>query len=302
MTSGQPMDTKGQMNLGASSVTNLGDPGVGDPNAGIEIPGTQFHGALKGRINDNVAIGFLYENGMDKGATKLNDSQPDVEGGNVEGYGVSMDFSIPTGNPQFSVGIGVDAMLWSVPYVEFATCARDEPCFPGTVMSKGNDSVGTLAASFTPSYKPSKDVAIFGQLTVRHHPTIDQKGQTVDPTFNEPEVEAGPANFIGAAGAEVTFADGALRASLLAYMDFSTEPAKYRPGVAMMLTVPFGKIDKTPPVIMVPGVAPPPPAYPTYPAPSPYPYPAPAPYPPPAPAPAPAPAPPPAAPPAPPAS
>ena len=97
ITSGQPLDGRGQLSVGASSVAHLTAPEVGeDANAGIEVPGTQLFGALKGRIGKHIAFGLLYENGLDSGAKKLNASQPDVNEGNVSGYGASIDVTIPT--------------------------------------------------------------------------------------------------------------------------------------------------------------------------------------------------------------
>jgi hypothetical protein len=291
MTTGQPLEGLAQLNVGASSVTSLGAPGVGDPNAGVEIPSTQLHGDLRARIGDSVSIGFMYENGLDKGAEQLKTTQPPVDGGNVQGYGLTMDMSIPTGDPRFRIGIGIDAMIWSVPYVEYLTCAAGETCFPFLIMDTGKDLVETFAGSITPSFKPSEDVSVFGGLTVRQHPTIDQKVVDLN-AFDSPEVESGPTNFIISGGAEVSFADGALLASAVAYWDISRDPAKYRPGFGLMLSVPFGKkrADAPPPppilvpvpVYPQPGYPPPGPGYPppeyappTYPAPAPAPEPVP---------------------------
>lgn len=283
MTSGQPLTGFAQFSAGASSVANLGEPGVGDPDAGIEIPSTQLHSSLKLAPNDRVSFGLLYENGLDRGATPLKSTQPPVENGSVQGYGFSIDVSVPTGDPKWRVGLGLDAMMWTVPYVEFLTCAKGEDCFPFMIEDKGTDNVGTFAASVTPSYRADKHVTVFGGLTVRQHPTLQQKTTEVDPIFDEPEVDSGPFNVIGAAGIEIAFADGGLLASAMAYMDFTGDPAKYKPGLALMLSVPIGKREPKPrpAPVLVPvydpasGAPPPPPAYPpTYPPPPPPPPPA----------------------------
>src|SRR5687768_16631106 len=121
MTTGQPLEGRGQLSVGASSVAHLGDPKpAGTENQGIEIPGTQFFGAFKGGIGDIFSFGIIYENGLDKGAKKLNASQPDVNHGNVEGYGITMDFAIPI-DEKWRIGVGVDATIWSCPYTEFET-------------------------------------------------------------------------------------------------------------------------------------------------------------------------------------
>ena len=306
MTTGQPIDGQAQLAVGASSVAHLGKPGVGDPNAGVEIPGTQLHGDLRARIGESVSFGILYENGLDQGAKPLKSTQPPVEGGNVAGYGLAMDVSIPTSDPRFRVGLGVDAIVWSVPYVEYFTCAAGEDCFPYSVQESGRDLVETFAASLTPSFKATPEVTVFGGVTARQHPTIQQKGMEMDPLFSEPEVESGPINFIVSGGASFSLGNGAVYASAIAYWDVSSDPAKYKPGLALMLAVPFGKSyaarqSQPPPQYPPPGYPPPgyyapppqqypPPGYPPqgYPPPQPYAPPAPAaPPPPPAPAPAP---------------
>ena len=279
MTSGQPLSGRAQLAVGASSVANLGKPTVGDPDAGIEIPGTQLHGDLRAAIGESVSIGVLYEHGLDQGATSLKSTQPPVEGGNVAGYGLSLDVSVKTGDPKFRVGLGVDAIVWSVPYVEYFTCAAGEDCFPYSIQTSGRDLVTTFAASLTPSYRASDDVTIFGGLTARQHPTLEQKGMGMGP-LSDTEVESGPLNLVVSGGAEFSIADGAVLLSGVAYWDVSRTPAKYKPGLGILLSIPIGKrapasAQPPPPpgyYAPPPGYYPPPPGYgqpPTYPAPQP---------------------------------
>lgn len=248
MTSGQPLEGRGQLSLGASSVAHLGDPEVGDdPNAGVEIPGTQLFGALRGRIGKHASLGVLYENGLDQGAKKLRETQPDVDGGNVQGYGLTLDVAIPI-DAQWTVGVGVDGMVWRVPYTSYETYADGTY----TVMDEGRDGVETFAASITPSYKLDPELTLFGGLTIRQHPTIEAKGMDVGTVFDDIEVEAGPANYIVSAGVEGALADGAVLVSAVAYYDLTREPAKYGPGMGVMVSLPFGRRPKQ---------APPPPGY-----------------------------------------
>jgi hypothetical protein len=258
MSGGHPLSGYGQLTLGASSLAHFGGPGVGDPDAGVEIPGTQLFGSLRGQLNDTFSIGLVYENGLDQGAKPLKTTQPPVEGGNVQGYGITADVSIRTSNPKLRVGLGIDAMLWSVPYVEYFTCAAGEACFPYSIVASEKDTVEAFAASVTPSYRTSDDVTVFGGVTVRQHPTIQQKGVEMDPLLDGPDVESGPANFIFSGGVEVALADHALLATAIAYWDVTRDPAKYGPGAALLLSVPFGKRGHAPPPQPMP---PPPPGY-----------------------------------------
>ena len=292
--SGMPLDSIAELSAGASSVAHLGKPGLGDPEAGVEIPGTQLFGALRLAILDRAAIGLVYQNGLDTTAHPLKSTQPPVDGGNVQGYGVTFDVAISTNSPNLKVGLGLETMFWHIPYVEYYSCAAGEACFPYSIQNEGADTTPTIGAAITPSYRMG-DVTVFGGVTARQHPTLQQKGMDTDPLFEEPEVQSGPFNFIISAGAEVAFGGTQkVKASAIAYWDTTQSPAKYGPSLALMITLPIGKRPQ-----VDPGTSAPPPVYPTpypyppapYPAPpppAPYPAPPPAPYPaPPAPAPAP---------------
>lgn len=243
MTSGQPLTGAAQLSAGVSSVAHLGSPSGDHPSTGLEVPGTQLHGDLRARIGESASFGFIYEDGLDQGATKLTKTAPEVDGRTgVHGYGVSFDVSIRTPSPKFRVGVGADLIIWSAPYVEYETCARDEECFPFRVTKTGRDSATTFAASLTPSYRVAEGVALFGGVTMRHHPHIDQ-GDVFD---EEPDVASGPLNFLVSGGAEVAFADGAVLASAVAYWDASRDPVKYKPGLGMLLSLPLGRRTHTP--------------------------------------------------------
>jgi hypothetical protein len=256
MSGGHPLQGKGQLTLGASSVAHLGDPSAGDPNAGIEVPGTQLFGSLRGQLNDTLSFGLIYENGLDAGAKPLKSTQPPVEGGSVQGYGVSTDVSIRMSDPRFRIGLGFDLMVWNVPYVEYLSCAAGSDCFPYSIQNEGTDLVGTAAASVTPSYRVRDGLTLFGGLTVRQHPTLRQKGQENEPLLDDVEVQSGPANFLVSGGVELALGDGAVFATAIAYWDVSREPARYGPGAALMLSIPFGKREPRPDT---PAPPPPPP-------------------------------------------
>ena len=235
MTTGAPIEGRGELSIGASSVAHLGDPKEGDvDNQGIEIPGTQLFGGLKGRFGEHFTFGALYEVGLDKGAKKINASQPDVDEGNAHGYGISMDIAIPI-DEKWNIGVGLDAMLWSCPYVAYKTVVGTGGF---TISERSRDTVSQLAASITPSYKIDSDILIFGGLTVKNHPTIDQK--VTGTTFDDVDVDSGPGNYIISAGIEASLAKDKIKLSAMGYYDVSRDPAKYGPGMAVMMSLPFG--------------------------------------------------------------
>ncbi|HEY4055830.1 MAG TPA: hypothetical protein VGM39_04450 [Kofleriaceae bacterium] len=243
VTTGTPMESRGQIDLGATSIAHLGSSGEADPNQGVELPGTQLHGGARLRAGKNLQLGILYENGFDAGAKSIKSTQPPVDNGNTAGYGISLDAIIPTGDPKFNIGIGVDGMVWSVPYVQYDSCAAGAECFPYNITERGRDQVTAFAASVTPSYKVDSSVTLFGGVTVRDQPTIQQKGTTQDPVLDDSgEVEAGPANFIVAAGAQIGVADNSVLFSGVLFYDVSRNVYEDKPGVGLMVSLPIGKL------------------------------------------------------------
>lgn len=275
--SGQPLDGTAELSFGASSVAHVTDVGEGDPEAGVEIPGTQIHGDARLRLSEVFALGLVYENGLDETAKRPKEEQPPVDEGNVEGYGITADISIATMDPKLRVGLGFDMMIWSVPYVEYLTCAPSDPCFPDVLIEdRGTDRTETFGVSLTPSYRIGA-ITYFGGLTARQHPTIQQKGTETDPLLEgEGDVESGPFNLIISAGLEAAFMAGALEASFVLYQDVTQDPVKYGPGLGVLVNVPLGRKQPPRPVIVDAPPAAPTPAPDTAPTTPPPPTPAPA--------------------------
>lgn len=243
MHSGHPLDGVAELSFGASSVAHTTDLGEGDPEAGVEVPGTQLHGDARFRLSEVFALGFVYENGLDETAKRPKEEQPPVDEGNVEGYGITADISIRTMDPRLQIGLGFDMMVWSVPYVEYLTCAPTDPCFPAEfdIMTRGTDRTETFGISLTPSYRTGT-LTFFGGLTARQHPTIQQKGTETDPLLEgEGDVESGPFNLVISAGLEAALMGGALETSLVLYQDVTQDPVRYGPGIGILVNVPLGR-------------------------------------------------------------
>ncbi len=255
---GQPLQSAGQLALGASNLGNAVAPGIGNPDAGDVVPSDQLRGSLDLRASHNVALGVVYENGLAAGATRIKSSEPPMDGGDsVTGYGVHMMVSIPTSNPAWRIGLATELMMWTVPWVEYTTCV--ENCGSGTgttVMSSGRDQVPTAAIAIVPSYRTGR-LTVFAGFTARNHPTIIEKTETV--LANEPaDVQSGPFNVTAQAGAEIEIASG-VRASLLVHQTLTRDPVIYGPSLAAMLTIPLGRDE--PPAPPPAGALPPPPVY-----------------------------------------
>ncbi len=241
MTDGQPLSAPGEIALGASNI-NLVQPGEGNPDAGIEIPSTQLVGAAMIRASPNLTLGGLYERGLSAGAHSLQDHQPPVDD-DVSGLGVSMTYSIPTSLPGWRVALSSELVVWSVPWVEYTTCIAN--CIGNggyTTSSKGSDNVPTLAVGVTPSYRTGR-FTLFGGVTVRNHPTVDQTIRTDIP--QDPDVSSGPFNVTLHAGAAVELGAG-VRASLLVHQTVTTDPVAYGPSIGVMVAIPLGHDEPRP--------------------------------------------------------
>jgi hypothetical protein len=234
---GQPMTTPGELSLGASNVAELVKPGVGDPNAGVAVPGTQLRGALALRATDNLSLAAIYEHGLASTAHAVTSSQPSIDNGPVVGYGLGWTYSIRTGTPGFRVAIANEIVFWSTPWVQYSTCVDMCVGTPGsTVVDRGSSIVPAFVLGVTPSYRTGR-VTIFGGLTLRNHPTIVEK---VDTNYvDDPDVSTGPWNLIAHAGVSVELGAG-VRASVLVHQDLVADPVAYGPGIGVMLAIPIG--------------------------------------------------------------
>jgi hypothetical protein len=247
MHSGHGLDGIAELGFGASSLAHSTELGEGDPEAGVEVPGTQLRADARFRLSDVFALGLVYENGLDETAKRPKDEQPPVDEGNVQGYGITADVSIGTRDPKLRVGLGFDLVFWDVPYVEYLSCAPQDPCFPYDIMSKGTDRTETFGFSITPSYRMGL-WTFFGGLTARQHPTIQQKGTETDPILEgEGDVKSGPFNLLVSAGFEAALMQGAVEASLVLYQDITQDPVRYGPGLGVMVVVPLGRTPPAPP-------------------------------------------------------
>lgn len=268
LRSGAPMETPGEISLGASSLAHT-KLDSSDDTAAVEVPGTQAEGNMRLRVGQHVALGLLYAEGFDATAKKIKDTQPDVDGGNVRGWGFTLAGMIPTSNPDFTVGVNSELLFWSVPWIEYSTCVDNCGGVPWTVVTEDRASISQLAIGVVPTWR-SGNMSFWGGVTFRNHPTIEQKGTEVGVDIGD-DVEEGSFNTVLSAGGDIELGGG-FRAGLTIYQVVHGQPAKYGPSLAAMLTIPLGRRD-TPATTTAP---PPPgaaPVYPGYPAPaSPPPY------------------------------
>ncbi|MBL4632272.1 MAG: hypothetical protein JKY56_00270 [Kofleriaceae bacterium] len=234
--SGQAMERGAESSLGVSTLVQAGAPTeVANANAGLFIPRTQVNAAFRARYNERTDVGFTWEQGLGKGATKLSPDQPDIDAGDVYGGGIAIFHSARTRNPDFSIGIAADIMLFSIPFIEYRTCV--ENCIEGTDITRGRNSIAVASLGIIPSYKLSR-WTLFGGLTARNHPTIDKGSVDNGILVSDDEVSAGDFNIIANAGAELDLGDG-FRAMVHIYQPMTANPVRYKPTIGIGVTLPL---------------------------------------------------------------
>lgn len=270
----QPIQRSGQ-SLGDSRVeVGLGSPTLGSfvepkeaqgANAGIVLPRHEVTGNFRARVTENLDLGLIWDHGFDQGSRKVNDDMPNPENGDVYGYGVSIYFAAPL-DPSFSVGIGADLLLYSIPYVEYRTCVDN--CFgePFTIVDEDRDTIPVMSLGVIPSWKLNENMVFFAGATLRNHPTIEKSDiEVID--FDDEEVDMGPENLVLSAGVEVQLRNG-LRGMLYVHQPAAGGPVNYGPTFGIGIALPLVREQRRPqgmaqqPITAPPGpYPPPPPAY-----------------------------------------
>ncbi len=224
----------------ATAVAPEEGPGA---HAGLHIPRAEVGGALRGALTPNFDVGFVWDYGARQGATKTAADEPSPQNGGVWGGGLSMFYSAPTGHPGIRLGLGLDLLRYSVPYVEYRTCVAD--CVePYTDVHHDREGVNVYSVSVIPSWRHGS-VTLFGGGTLRNHPMVD-KGEIEIGVYPDDEVSEGPANFIATVGAEVELFGG-VRALGMVYQPLTQDPVRYGPTFGAALTIPLGSPAPAPP-------------------------------------------------------
>jgi hypothetical protein len=233
-------DASAEAAFGASTLASTGRPTEGEEaNAGLHIPSVELGGALRGRVTDYLDVGVLFDYGLRRGATSTSDDQPTPDNGNVWGGGASLFLSLPTASPALRVGIGLDLMAYSIPYVEYRTCIENCAGHPYSTVDHDRETIGVYSVSLVPSWRAGR-LTLFGGGTLRNHPTIAKGGIEGEDLDLDDDVDAGPANVLVSAGAEVELGAG-VRAMGMVYQPITSDPVEYTPTFGVALTIPLGR-------------------------------------------------------------
>jgi hypothetical protein len=222
---GQPNEWKTSASLAATNVADLQRPGVGNPDAGVAIPARQFRGSFTLGITRNFSLAFMQERGLASSAQPIKDTLPPLDDTSLVGTGTAMSYSFATHSP-WRVGISLELMAWSVPYVEYATCVQNCGGSNYTIVTHDTIPVLTAALGVVPSYRADNWI-FFGGLTVRNHPTVEEKVIT---NGYSNDVEGGPANATIHAGVAYDASDR-VRFMLEMHHTLTSDPVAYAPAI-----------------------------------------------------------------------
>jgi hypothetical protein len=239
--SGSPLGAPGAFTAGASNVGDVRAPELADQDAAVEVPTTQLRGDLRVRLGRITDLGLVYERGLAAGARKLDPTAPDVKGGDVSGWGITVGVAIPTGDPRWHIGLRIETTLWNAPYVEYETCLENCPTPGATQVQRGRDAALTQGIGVTPSFR-SGALTLFGGAFARNQPTVTQKEIGA---YGGDRIESGPFNLLVHAGVEIALGHG-IKGILIAHQDLTAAPVRFGPGLAAAIQLPLGTPDPAP--------------------------------------------------------
>jgi hypothetical protein len=233
LRTGAPLDGPVELSIGASNFGDLSAPRRTDPDAAVEVPSTQIRAELRAKLGNNGELAAIHEQAIESTITPLDPTQAPVEHDAPTSNGLALRYAMPLdGVPGLTLGVGIEMLSWSIPYVEYRSCVDNCAGAPVQQVTRATDSIGVVAFSIAPAYRFG-NWTIFGGFYAAPHPTIVRKGTELSATDYDSDISAGDYNYVFSAGAEYRY--GAL--SLLAHIqdDLIAAPVAYAPsfGVAI---------------------------------------------------------------------
>ena len=233
-TTGQPAAWRGEVAMGASNAGDLVPASLGDRAAGLAIPTRQLRGSASVAVTRDFTLTFIAEHGLRSSARALSSTLPPLPDKGVWGRGTAATYSAPIG-PQWRLGITVETIGYSVPLISYTTCV--DPECPGGMTEVREETFGvpSFGFGFVPSYQ-HREWTFFGGMTVRTHPTIDEK---VMNHGESPIVDIGPGTFMVHGGVAYEIEQ---RAKLVVdvHQMLTPDPVTYGPGIGFSLVLGLG--------------------------------------------------------------
>jgi hypothetical protein len=230
LRTGEPLAAPIEASFGASSLGGRGT--LVNHDAALEVPSQQLRAEFRIRLGQRGELAAIHERAIESSFRPLDRTQAPVEDGNPLGYGVAFRYAVqPPEYPRLSIGLGIEARVWSIPYVQYSTCVLF--CRAGApTMQVTHDSVDVASVAFavSPAYRIGA-WTLFGGLYAARHPTIERKDYTFD--LYDADVSSGPYNVLVDAGVELRVSNVSLLA--LVHQDLTTDPVRYGPSVGLAL-------------------------------------------------------------------
>lgn len=230
LRSGAPLAAPIEASFGASSALDTRAPRLANREAAVETESTMVRGELRIRIATRGELYFAHERGF--GPKPIDPTQAPVPGDH-DAFSMGMGFRYALElDRNFFVGLGLGMQVWSIPYVEYRSCIENCDNAPLQQRNDGDDSVGGLVYSITPTYR-SGDWTLFGGLYVAPHPTIVRKGTEYGALDYNSDLDAGPYNYVVHAGVEYKLGP----ISFLAHVqqDLTRDPVWYGPSFGLAI-------------------------------------------------------------------
>jgi hypothetical protein len=243
LRSGEPLEGPAELSIGASSFGDTRAPRLADPAAAVEVPTTQMRGEARFRILRGE-IAAITDHAIEATMQPIDRTQAPVSAGTAWSVGLATRYSIELPDTHLSIGLGLEALRWNIPYVEYRSCVANCDGAPLQEMLHGSEMIGTLAYSITPSYRAGA-LAIFGGLYAAQHPTIVRKGTELYATDYNSDVDHGDYNYILHAGVEVHL--GYVSVIAQVQDDVTRSPLAYGPSFGFALAAHTPEIPRPPP-------------------------------------------------------
>ncbi|MEO8549926.1 MAG: hypothetical protein ABI678_08125 [Kofleriaceae bacterium] len=226
LRSGAPLAAPLELSFGASNALDVRTPRLANRDAAIETERTQVRGELRIRLGKRGELYFHHEHAF--APSPIDRTQAPVPGDHDAwslGLGFRYALEFPDA-PNFFLGLGLGTVTWSIPYVEHRSCVANCEGAPLQQTYTGDDDVGGLAYSLTPTYR-SGDLTVFAGLYAAQHPTIVRKGTEIGARDYNSNLDAGPYNYVVHAGLEYKLGPFSLLARV--QQDLTHDPVWYGP-------------------------------------------------------------------------
>ena len=196
---------------GASSILDTRSPRLHDPSARVEVPSQQLRGELRLRLRRDGQLAFIYEQAIAGSYRALDPTQAPVHVGTARSSGVAFRYSVHL-DERFTIGLGLEALLWSLPYAEYTH-----------EVDRDRAAVGMLAYSLVPAYRAGR-WTFYAGLYAAPHPTV---------RLDAPGVQRGDYNLIVHAGVELSVRQLSVLAQI--QRDLSVDPVSYGPSFGLAI-------------------------------------------------------------------